>query len=109
MKFVAEKKQSARAERERVLWEELKTVAQGLGIRVREERLLREVGYRVRSGACRVRDTNLVLLDRGLPLSAQIEVLVDVLAGRSIETVYLSPAARRLLDGRREGEAGAAG
>ena len=109
MKFVAEKKQSTRLERERMLLEELKTVAQGLGIRVREERLLREVGYRVRSGACRVRDTNLVLLDRGLPLGAQIEVLVDVLAARSIEAIYLSPAVRRLLDQRSEGEAGAVG
>ena len=105
---MAEKKQSARAERERVLLEELKGVAQELGIRVREERLLREVGYRVRSGACRVRDTNLVLLDRELPLSAQIEVLADVLANRAVDTIYLSPAARRLLDGRGGSEAGAA-
>jgi hypothetical protein len=97
---VAEKPTSKRAERERLLLEELKTVALGLGIRVREERLLREVGYRVRSGACRLRDADLVLLERGLPASAQIEVLADVLAGRAIEAVYLSPAARRLLEER---------
>lgn len=97
---MAEKPTSKRAERERLLLEELKTVALGLGIRVREEKLLREVGYRVRSGACRLRDADLVLLERGLPASAQIEVLADVLAGRAIEAVYLSPAARRLLEER---------
>src|SRR5512140_1731925 len=97
---VAEKATSKRSERERLLLEELKAVALGLGIRVREERLLREVGYRVRSGACRLRESDMVLLDRGLPPSVQIEVLADVLADRAVETVYLSPAARRLLEGR---------
>jgi hypothetical protein len=100
MRWVAEKNQTKRAERERQLLEELKEAAARLGIRVREERLLREVGYRVRSGACRVRDTDMVLLDRGVPLSVQIDILADVLAARSVEEVYLSPAARQLIDGR---------
>ncbi len=106
---MAEKATSKRAERERNLLEELKTVALGLGIRVREEKLLREVGYRVRSGACRLRETDLVLLERGLPPSVQIEVLADVLAGRAVEAVYLSPAARRLLEERGVTQADAAG
>ena len=103
---MADKRHVGRSEREQVLLDELKAVAEHLGIRVREERLLREVGYRVRSGACRVRDTNLVLLDRGLPLSVQIDILADALAGRPVETIYLSPAARRLLDQRGEHAAG---
>lgn len=97
---MAEKATSKRGERERLLLEELKAVALNLGIRVREEKLLREVGYRVRSGACRLRESDMVLLDRGLPPSVQIEVLADVLAERAVDTVYLSPAARRLLEGR---------
>jgi hypothetical protein len=100
MVHVAEKSASKRGERERLLLEELKAVALAVGIRVREERLLREVGYRVRSGACRLRESDLVLLDRGLPISAQIEVLVEALTGRAMDTVYLSPAARRLLEAR---------
>jgi hypothetical protein len=86
----------------------LKSVADQLGIRVREERLLREVGYRVRSGACRVRETDMVLLDRGLPVSAQIDVLADVLGRRRVDTVYLSPAARRLFGRASQAEADAA-
>jgi len=62
--------------------DELKQLAEQLGIEVREERLLREVGYRVRSGSCRVRAKDLILLDRGLPASAQIEILAAELGGR---------------------------
>jgi hypothetical protein len=80
------------------LLEELKTAAERLGMRVREEPLLREVGYRVRSGRCRVGDAEIIFLERGLPASAQIEILVDELAGRPLEDVYLSPAARALIE-----------
>jgi hypothetical protein len=80
------------------LLEELKAAAERLGLRVREEHLLREVGYRVRSGSCRVRDAQVIFLDRGLPIHAQIDVLIEELAGRSIDTVYLSPAARSLIE-----------
>ncbi len=80
------------------LLEELKALATRLGFEVRQERLLREIGYRVRSGSCRVRDTRVILLDRVLPPSAQVDILVEELAGQPMEDIYLSPAARRLLD-----------
>jgi len=82
----------------RALVDELKTVATRLGFEVREEKLLREVGYRVRSGSCRVRETRVILLDRGLPPQAQIDILAEELAGQPLDDIYLSPAARRLLD-----------
>jgi hypothetical protein len=91
-------KSARHAAQELALAEELKTVATRMGFEVREEKLLREVGYRVRSGSCRVRETHVILLDRGLPVTAQIDVLVDELAQRSLDEVYLSPAARRLLE-----------
>jgi hypothetical protein len=80
------------------LLEELKGLATRLGFDVRQEKLLREVGYRVRSGSCRVRDTRVILLDRALPNSAQIDILVEELAGHPVDEVYLSPVARRLLE-----------
>jgi len=80
------------------LLEELKNAAEKLGLSVREERLLREVGYRVRSGSCRLRDEEVIFLDRSLPASAQLEVLVDELVGRRLDSIYLSPAARALLE-----------
>jgi hypothetical protein len=80
------------------LLDELKDLAAALGFELREEKLLREVGYRVRSGSCRVRTARVILLDRGLPRSAQIDVLVDELARCPLDDVYLSPAARSLLE-----------
>jgi len=80
------------------LLEELKKLAAQFGFEVRQEKLLREVGYRVRSGSCRVGEAQVILLDRALPPAAQIDILIDELAGRPLDDVYLSPAARRLLE-----------
>jgi hypothetical protein len=80
------------------LVDELKAAAERLGLRVREERLLREVGYRVRSGSCRVGADEIFFLERDLPVAAQIDVLVEELAARPMESIYLSPAARALIE-----------
>ena len=77
--------------------EELKGVAARVGLEVREERLLREIGYQVRSGSCRVRDQNLLFLDRDQPASARMEVLLDELSRRDLGDVYVSPELRRML------------
>jgi hypothetical protein len=91
--------------RDEALCEELKALASRLGVQVREEPLLREVGYHVRSGGCRVRGDEVIFLDRNLSASERVHVLADALAGRDLETHFLSPAARRLLESR----SGAAG
>ena len=72
-----------------------------LGVQVREEQLLREVGYRVRSGLCRVHGEEVIFVDRTLPPEERVQVLLDGLAGRDVETLYLSPVLRRLLETRR--------
>lgn len=77
--------------------EELKSAAEKIGLKVREEKLLREVGYRVRSGRCRVGDEQVIFLDRNLPTELQIDVLLEELALRELDQVYLSPATRVLL------------
>jgi hypothetical protein len=79
------------------LVDELAEVAERLGIEVRREKLLREVGYRTRSGACRLREKNLIIIDREMEPAEQIEVFVEALRSRDLEELYLSPAARRLL------------
>jgi hypothetical protein len=86
--------------RDEALCEELKGLAEKLGIRVREELLLREVGYRVRSGLCRVRGADVVFLDRHLTPGERLEVLLEALEGRDLEAHYVSPALRRLLERR---------
>jgi len=77
--------------------QELKGAAQTLGFEVREEELLREVGYRPRSGACRVGSARVILLDRRATCEERIEALCAVLAGQDLERVFLSPALRMRL------------
>ena len=86
--------------RDEALCEELKDLAEKLAIRVREEILLREVGYRVRSGLCRVRGEEVVFLDRHLTPGERLEVLLGAFDGRDLETHYVSPELRRLLERR---------
>jgi hypothetical protein len=79
------------------LADELAEAAKRIGLEVRRERILREVGYRARGGACRLREKNLIILDREMPPADQIEVLVEALREQNLEEIYLSPAARRVL------------
>ena len=87
--------------RDEALCEELKEVARRLGVQVREEVLLREVGYHARSGACRVRGEDVIFVDRHLAPSDRLHVLLEGLAGHDFETHYLTPALRRLVERRR--------
>jgi hypothetical protein len=86
--------------RDEALLDELKALADRLGVKVREEVLLREVGYRVRSGRAVVRGQDVVFLDRHATPAERVEVLLDGLAGRDIEPHYVSPELRRLLEQR---------
>jgi hypothetical protein len=62
--------------------QELIGTAKQMSIEVRTEKLLREVGYRARSGHCRVKGQELILIDRDAPISDQIEFLASELAER---------------------------
>jgi hypothetical protein len=79
------------------LADELAEAAKRVGIEVRREKMMREAGYRVRGGPCRLRDRDLIILDREQAPLDQIEVLAEALRSRDLEQVYLSPAARRIL------------
>lgn len=92
------RKKAAEKPGQTAILDELKAVAAKLGLVVREEKLLREVGYRVRSGRCRVGEDQVIFLDRNTPAESQIDVLIDELAAHQVDRVYLSPATRALLD-----------
>lgn len=62
--------------------QELILEAKRLDIEVRSEKLLREAGYRTRSGSCRVNGQQVILLDRDTRLTEQIEFLASELAAR---------------------------
>src|SRR5216683_7809368 len=77
--------------------DELASVAERAGLQVRREKIMREIGYRTRGGACRLRDKDLIIIDRDQPASEQLEVIAEALRSRDLESVYLSPAARRVV------------
>ncbi|MFZ0658432.1 MAG: hypothetical protein WBE78_03015 [Candidatus Binataceae bacterium] len=79
------------------LVEELSEAAGRVGLEVRRERILREVGYRTRGGACRLREKDLIIIDREQPAAEQLEVLALALRSHDLEALYLSPAARRVV------------
>ena len=79
------------------LVDELAEAAKRLGLEVRREKILREVGYRARGGACRLREKDLIIIDREMPPAEQVEIIAEALRERNLEEVYLSPAARRVL------------
>ena len=64
------------------LLQELITRAKRLGIEVRTEKLLREVGYRARSGRCRLKGQELIIIYRYSPLGDQVDFLATELSER---------------------------
>lgn len=76
--------------------QELILSAKSRNIQVRTEKLLREAGYRAKSGRCRVHGQEVILLDRDARLSDQIEFLASELAERKndAEPPTAAPAAK---------------
>src|SRR5260370_17433545 len=74
------------------LVDELTETARRLGLEVRREKILREVGYRARGCACRLREKDLIILDSAQPPAEQVEVLVKIIRAPNLHDLYLSPA-----------------
>ena len=87
-------------ERALLLLQRLKDLVERIGVTVREERLVREVGYHVRSGACRLHGQDVLLLDSVASVSERIEALLDFLSRRDLSGVYVEPELRRMVLGR---------
>jgi hypothetical protein len=66
--------------KQEVRLQELILDAKRRNIHVRTEKLLREGGYRAKSGSCRVNGQDVILIDRDTRISDQIEFLASELA-----------------------------
>ena len=94
------------------LIDELAEAAKRVGFEVRREKILREIGYRARGGACRLREQELLILDRDQAPADQIEVLAEALtAAEARAERFWEPELHRLRGellwrrGRRQGSA----
>lgn len=83
---------------DRVL-DELKAAAQKAGIEVREVPLAMSDAT-ARSGLVKLRGNPVLFLDPAADPEEAVGLLVQALAGRDLEDLFLSPAARSLLEER---------
>ena len=76
---------------------ELIQLAEKQKIEVRTEKLLREAGYQVRSGRCRVNGRDLIIVDRDEPLTERIDFILHQLVEERIDPEHISDSLKRLL------------
>ena len=74
--------------------QELILSARRRNIQVRTEKLLREAGYRAKSGSCRLKGQEVILIDRDARIGDQIEFLASELAERESTGQQISEAAQ---------------
>ena len=92
-------------DKEKLLEQEIRKLAAILSARlvsVRREQLSRGRSYRVKSGECVLGGTNVVFVDKRLPLEQQVAVLIDYVVDAQFELdeaelSSLPPASQELL------------
>lgn len=80
------------------LLHELIGLARQMNVEVRTERLLREIGYHAQSGSCRLREKDLIILDKDSPPRDQVEFLAAELRERQsrLAALIVPPHLERL-------------
>ncbi|MBI9084301.1 MAG: hypothetical protein JEZ11_11935 [Desulfobacterales bacterium] len=79
------------------IYEELKLLAERLGITVSEQNF-RVTGVQAKSGLCTVRRRMMFIMDKHHALQKKNELLIDCLKQLPHENVYVVPTIRELLD-----------
>ena len=78
-------------------YQELKALAEKLGVVVSEQNL-RSTGIKVKSGLCKVKGKNILIMDKKLPLQDKNEILASCLSKLPHEAIFMVPALRNFLD-----------
>ncbi len=81
----------------RMVLEDLEQLAQALGLEIRYESL-GDDEYAARSGRCRLRGREVILVDRRLGIEARIKVLKSELERMDLGGLWVKPYLRELLD-----------
>ena len=77
-------------------YQDLKELAEKLGVVVSEQNL-RSTGLKVKSGLCKVKGKNIVVIDKKLPIQDKNEVLASCLSKLPHEDIFMVPALREFL------------
>lgn len=79
------------------LYQELKRVAEKLGLVVKEQNF-RNTGIHVRSGYCKVKGEFQCIIDKHLKSNLKVEALAECLSQMPLESIYIVPTVRDFLD-----------
>ncbi len=79
------------------LYQGLKDLAGNLGITVLEKNL-RNVGLKVESGLCKVKEEQMFIMDKHLSVHKKNRLLASCLRDMPCENIYIVPAIREYLD-----------
>ncbi len=83
--------------KEELILEHLEAVARSKSVIIRYERL--ENGeLSIRSGSCRVKGSEYIIVDSRLTLKERIEVIAKELRKRNLEDIYILPLIREIIN-----------
>ncbi len=83
------------------IYQELKDLAEKLEITVSEHNF-RTAGIKVKSGMCKVKGKDMLILDKHKSIHKKISILASHLAKIPHENVFIVPAIRDLLEKQKE-------
>ena len=75
------------------LYQNLIEITEKLNVKVSEKNL-RKIGINIQSGFCRVKNKNLFIIDKNLPVFKKNIILANFLNKMSLENIYIMPAVR---------------
>ncbi|NIP99044.1 MAG: hypothetical protein GWM98_00285 [Nitrospinaceae bacterium] len=77
--------------------QDLKDTAQKLSVEIEFTRF-EESDFAIQSGLCKVRGQSLILVDRALPVTRQIEIILNALRQFDLDHLYIASWIRERLD-----------
>ncbi|MDD2388776.1 MAG: hypothetical protein PHP23_03470 [Desulfobacterales bacterium] len=81
-------------------YQHLKDLAERLEISVLEKSF-RNAGINIQSGFCIIRDKNVLVMDKHLPIRKKIRLIASVLSKLSFDDIYILPAIREVIEGEK--------
>jgi hypothetical protein len=84
------------------LYQELKDLAQKIGITVSEQNF-RKTGVPVKSGLCVVKGESRYIMDKHRAIRTRIDLLAECLSEFPLENIYIVPAVREHLEMAKKG------
>ncbi len=82
---------------EELILEHLEKIARSKSIIIRYERL-EDGELIIRSGSCRVKGNEYIIVDSRLPLKERIEIIARELRKKNLEDIYMLPLIREIID-----------